>query len=227
MADLKHSPDPVPGIPRAGHGARKGEPGPAEGAKAGPGGTTSPQHSRERTAAEKPDPATGAAPSSRAAPGRGRASRTPAGTGTSPTSLRGDGTIPAGTKARAALTAPVSLADLQAAAMTEDRGPDSLDAHVRKLMKDLGLWGHHPWRSDKSEKGWPDWTILGTRIIYRELKSETGTLRPDQAKVRDRIVAAGGDWGLWRPSDLLSRRIHRELTAIAIPAFASATWTPA
>jgi hypothetical protein len=33
-----------------------------------------------------------------------------------------------------------------AAAMSEDRGPDSLDAHVRRLMKDLGLWGYHPWR---------------------------------------------------------------------------------
>lgn len=99
--------------------------------------------------------------------------------------------------------------------MTEDRGPDSLDAHVRKLMKDLGLWGYHPWRSEKSEKGWVDWTIIGARIIYRELKSETGDLRPDQKRVRDLILAAGGDWGLWRPSCLLSGRIAAELTAIS------------
>ena len=99
--------------------------------------------------------------------------------------------------------------------MSEDKGPDSLDAHVRKLMKDLGLWGYHPWRSDKSEKGWLDWTIIGTRIIYRELKSRPGTLRPDQKRVRDLILAAGGDWGLWRPSDYLEPGIHRELTAIS------------
>jgi hypothetical protein len=109
-----------------------------------------------------------------------------------------------------------------AAAMSEDRGPDSLDAHVRKLMNDLGLWGYHPWRSEKSEKGWPDWTIIGTRIIYRELKSETGDLRPDQRKVRDLILAAGGDWGLWRPSDLLSHRIQYELTAISAVRVATA-----
>jgi hypothetical protein len=99
--------------------------------------------------------------------------------------------------------------------MREDRGPDSLDAHVRKLMDDLGLWGYHPQISIGSRRGWPDWTIIGSRILYRELKSETGDLRPDQRKVGDRILAAGGDWDVWRPSDLLSHRIQHELAAIA------------
>jgi hypothetical protein len=108
-----------------------------------------------------------------------------------------------------------------AAAMSEDRGPDSLDAHVVRLMDDLGLWGHHQRNSIGSKKGWPDWVIFGVgcggvpAILYRELKSERGTLKPDQKMVRDKILAAGGNWGLWRPSDLLSRRIHRELTAIS------------
>jgi|HubBroStandDraft_6_1064221.scaffolds.fasta_scaffold28613_4 hypothetical protein len=99
--------------------------------------------------------------------------------------------------------------------MSEDKGPDSLDAHVRKLMDDLGLWGHHQQNSIGSRRGWPDWVIFGTAILFRELKSERGTLKPDQEMVRDKILAAGGDWALWRPSDLLSRRIHRELTAIS------------
>jgi hypothetical protein len=102
-----------------------------------------------------------------------------------------------------------------AAAMSEDRGPDSLDAHVRRLMADLGLWGYHPLNSIGSRQGWPDWTIIGTRIIHRELKSERGTLRPEQRAVGDRILAAGGDWAVWRPTDLLSLRIARELTAIS------------
>jgi hypothetical protein len=110
-----------------------------------------------------------------------------------------------------------------AAAMSEDRGPDSLDAHVRRLMADLGLWGFHveqsldveTKRANVSRRGWTDWVIFGTGILYRELKTETGTLKPDQVKMRDRILAAGGNWGLWRPSDLLSKRIHRELTAIS------------
>lgn len=127
----------------------------------------------------------------------------------------GPGTAKASAREGRRLAAGASLADIQAAAMTEDRGPDSLDAHVRKLMKDLGLWGYHPLNSIGSRKGWPDWTIIGNRIIYRELKSERGTLRPDQALVRDLILAAGGDWALWRPSDLLSGRIASELTAIS------------
>ena len=79
--------------------------------------------------------------------------------------------------------------------MKEDRGRGSLEDHVRKLMKDLGLWGFHPEISIGSRRGWPDWTIIGERILYRELKSETGTVRPDQRKVGDLILAAGGDWG--------------------------------
>ena len=98
MADLEHSPTPCPASPEPATAPARASPVPLKARSAGPGGTTSPQQSRERTVAEKPDPATGAAPSSRAAPVRGRASRTPAGTGTSPTSLRRDGTVPAGTR---------------------------------------------------------------------------------------------------------------------------------
>ncbi len=110
--------------------------------------------------------------------------------------------------------------DPRATAMSEDRGPDSLEAHMRRLMKDLGLWGYHPRRSERSEKGYPDWTIIGSRVIFRELKSERGKVTAEQEDVGRRITAAGGDWGVWRPSDLLSGRIAQELAAISM--FASA-----
>jgi len=99
--------------------------------------------------------------------------------------------------------------------MSEDRGPDSLDAHVVRLIDDLGLWSFHVRNSIGSKKGWPDRTIFGTGILFRELKAERGTLKPDQAMVRDKILAAGGNWALWRPSDLLSGRIKSELVAIS------------
>ena len=102
-----------------------------------------------------------------------------------------------------------------AGAMLEDRGPDSLDAHVRRLMKDLGLWGFHPRTSKGSEPGWPDWVIIGNRILYRELKRESGTLTPEQRAVGDRITRAGGNWAVWRPRDLLSGLIARQLSDIA------------
>jgi hypothetical protein len=53
------------------------------------------------------------------------------------------------------------------------------------------------------DRGYPDLTLVGpSSIIFVELKTETGRLSPDQEEWRDRIVAAGGEWFLWRPSHL-------------------------
>ena len=103
-----------------------------------------------------------------------------------------------------------------AAAMSEDRGPGSLESHIRKLMKDLGLWGFHPHSSRYSAKGFPDWLIVGPhKIIFRELKSEYGRVTPEQRQVGEMLRRAGQSWGIWRPSDLLSGQIGRELTDLA------------
>jgi len=99
--------------------------------------------------------------------------------------------------------------------MSEDRGPNSLDAHVRKLIKGLGLWGHHAHDSRRSQAGMPDWTIIGSRIIYRELKTQRGRVTPEQRMVGALITGAGGDWAVWRPSALMSGEIAHELAAIS------------
>lgn len=101
-------------------------------------------------------------------------------------------------------------------AMSEDRGPDSLEANLRRLMKDLGLWGFHVRNSIGSEKGWPDWTILGPEGgLFRELKSERGTVTIDQRRVGSRLTRAGFDWAVWRPRDLVSGVIAVQLARIA------------
>ena len=105
--------------------------------------------------------------------------------------------------------------DPRASAMAEDRGPDSLDAHLRRLMEDLGLWGFHVRNSRGSERGWPDWVIIGRKILYRELKTEHGSLTPEQRAVGARITRAGGNWAVWRPHDLLNGTIARQLTDLA------------
>lgn len=102
-----------------------------------------------------------------------------------------------------------------AAAMLEDRGPDSLDAHVRRLMADLGLWGYHTRNSKGSARGWPDWVIVGNGILYRELKTEHGAVTAEQRSVGARITRAGGNWAVWRPRDLLSGAIARQLGDLA------------
>lgn len=50
------------------------------------------------------------------------------------------------------------------------------------------------------QAGYPDLTIVGHgRMLHVELKSQRGRLRPEQAKWRDEIQRAGGEWHLWRP----------------------------
>lgn len=72
---------------------------------------------------------------------------------------------------------------------------------VTDLMKRTGWKWHHQTISRKSAAGWPDLVACRERIIFIELKSETGTLEAEQANWRDRIIAAGGEWHLWSPSD--------------------------
>jgi hypothetical protein len=100
--------------------------------------------------------------------------------------------------------------------MSEDRGPDSLDAHVRRLLRDLGLHGYHTHDSRRSHGGYPDWTIVGIGgVLFRELKTQRGKVSPEQRAWLDALAAANADVDVWRPGDLLSGRIARELAAIA------------
>lgn len=78
----------------------------------------------------------------------------------------------------------------------------------------LGVRWYHAYDSRRSVPGWPDLVLIGQGIIYRELKSATGTLRPDQRDWRDMLRAAGADWAIWRPADLESGRIEAELRAL-------------
>ena len=101
--------------------------------------------------------------------------------------------------------------------MTEDRGRDSLDAHVRRLCDDLGLLRYHTHDARRSAKGFPDLVVCGPGgVLFRELKTQRGTVRPEQQQWLDELAAANADVGVWRPADLLSRRIARELANIAL-----------
>jgi hypothetical protein len=109
----------------------------------------------------------------------------------------------------------------QARGMSEN-GPGGLRAQVRALCAGLGLTAsHYPDSSRCWCKGEPDLRIYGRQLVHVELKDEAGTLSPDQRKVRRLILAAGGEYRLWRPSDLLSRDIEHQLRAIACEKYAS------
>ena len=100
--------------------------------------------------------------------------------------------------------------------MSEDRGPDSLDAHVRKLMADLGLRGYHTHDARRSAAGYPDWTIVGAHgVLFRELKRQSGKVSPEQQAWLDALREAGQDACVWRPAHLLNGSIGRELARLA------------
>lgn len=103
-----------------------------------------------------------------------------------------------------------------AAAMKEDRGPDSLDARIRRLCEDLGLLRYHTFDSRRSTKGFPDLVICGPRgVLFRELKSQRGKVTAEQRAWLCALIDTGQDAGVWRPESLLSGVVAAELTAIS------------
>ncbi len=96
----------------------------------------------------------------------------------------------------------------------------ALDGHVRRLLRDLGLWEfafHAPDGTGRYQAGLPDWIIHGPGgCLYRELKTQNGNLTPKQRDYIARIASNGIDVDVWRPSDLVSGRIAAELKAVAV-----------
>jgi hypothetical protein len=82
---------------------------------------------------------------------------------------------------------------------------------VADLCRLLGLPHFHVRHSRGMTAGWPDSVIIGTKVIYRELKSQTGQLTPEQRATGDALKAGGADWKVWRPRDWLTGGIETEL----------------
>lgn len=70
------------------------------------------------------------------------------------------------------------------------------------------------------QPGWPDLELLGTAILHRELKRQSGSPTPEQWRVGELIERAGGRWGVWRPSDLYDGTIAAQVARISpLPLF--------
>lgn len=64
--------------------------------------------------------------------------------------------------------------------------------------------------------GWPDLTLISPRrgrLVFAELKTESGKLAPEQEAVIMGMKRAGLEAWLWRPSDLDNGTILRILSA--------------
>lgn len=92
----------------------------------------------------------------------------------------------------------------------------TLELYVKSLCFAHGVMYFHPLDSRGTNPGFPDDVlIVHGAVMWRELKSQKGRVRPDQKIVLAALRAAGHDVDVWRPSDIRSGRIAREIAALS------------
>jgi hypothetical protein len=70
--------------------------------------------------------------------------------------------------------------------------------HTRPARRADGTWS----TPIQGDPGFPDLVMIrGSRVLWVELKSDTGRLTTDQMAWRDRLLLAGQEWYCWRPRD--------------------------
>lgn len=83
---------------------------------------------------------------------------------------------------------------------------------VTDLCGWLGLRYYHTYDSRRSNPGFPDLLIVGSRTIFVELKSESGRMSRAQREWMEALDASGQEGHVWRPSDFDTVvRVLREL----------------
>ena len=106
-----------------------------------------------------------------------------------------------------------------------DMPENQLQDEVETIARGLGYLVYHTWNSQHSAAGFPDLMMVNPvsrRLVYAELKSATGKLRPEQAAWLDALDQVAQHINrhlhvdcvlvcIWRPSDLVAGRIHEAL----------------
>lgn len=85
---------------------------------------------------------------------------------------------------------------------TVERTEKMLSAEIAKLAKDLGWHRYHTFRSDRSAPGFPDETLWRDRVLFLEVKGQSGRLSDHQKRVIRQLVKADAEVYVIRPDDL-------------------------
>lgn len=87
---------------------------------------------------------------------------------------------------------------------------------VRRLCARLGITRFHVPDSRGMARGLPDEIIIGKKgLLWRELKLAGTEPSSEQRRIAWKLKALGEDYAIWRPADLLSGKIERELKSVA------------
>ena len=78
------------------------------------------------------------------------------------------------------------------------------------VAKANGWQIYHTYDARRSAPGFPDLVLVRDRVLYRELKTDTGRVSPAQQEWGDALTKAGADFAIWRPRDL--KTIVKELS---------------
>jgi hypothetical protein len=76
----------------------------------------------------------------------------------------------------------------------------AFQADVVRLAESLGWEWYHTHDSRRSPSGFPDLVLVRERVVYAELKTESGTLSAEQTHWLNRLKAARAEAYIWRPS---------------------------
>lgn len=79
---------------------------------------------------------------------------------------------------------------------------------------------YHVFDSRRSAPGFPDLVLVNPRtgrVLWRELKKNSGRVSPDQREWLEGLAACGMDAGVWRPNDLDSGLVLAQLRGQALP----------
>lgn len=72
---------------------------------------------------------------------------------------------------------------------------------VVDMARALGWMAYHTHDSRRSQPGFPDLVLVRERVVYAELKTETGKPTFEQTSWIEALKSAGAEVYLWRPSD--------------------------
>ena len=82
-------------------------------------------------------------------------------------------------------------------------------SHIVRVAKMRGWLVYHTFDSRRSAPGFPDLVLVRERVLFRELKTDKGRVKPAQKAWAEGLEKAGSDYKLWRPCML--QEIYNDL----------------